>query len=56
MGMVKEHKAACRLVAFERSVVAEHAWQLGHVIDWENVDMAETRKVKEALYIRLSAE
>ena len=25
----KEHKAACRLGAFERSAVAEHAWQEG---------------------------
>ena len=26
---LKEHKAACRLAAFERSAVAEHAWQEG---------------------------
>ena len=29
---VKEHKAACRLAAFDRSSVAEHAWQEGHEI------------------------
>ena len=27
---IKEHKAACRLGNFERSAVAEHAWQDGH--------------------------
>ena len=57
---LKEHEAACRLGAFERSAVAEHAWQPGHVIDWENVEIMDTaedlraRKVKEALYIRLA--
>ena len=57
---LKDHKAACRLGAFERSAVAEHVWQPGHAIDWENVeimDMAEdlrARKVKEVLYIRLA--
>ena len=56
---LKEHKTACRLGAFERSAVAEHAWQPGSTIDWEIMeimDMAEDlqmRKVKEALYIRL---
>ena len=29
---MKEHRAACRLAAFERSAVAEHAWQAGHEI------------------------
>ena len=29
---MKKHKAACRLGAFERSVVTEHAWQAGHEI------------------------
>ena len=57
---LKEHKAACRQGAFERSAVAEHAWQPGHAIDWENVEIMDThkdlpaRKVKEALYIRLA--
>ena len=36
---LKEHKAACRLGAFERSAVAEHTWQPGHAIDWENVEI-----------------
>ena len=49
---MKEHKAACRLAAFERSAVAEHAWQAGHKIEWD-VKILDTatdvqeRKVKE---------
>ena len=31
---VKEHKAACRLAAFDRSAVAERAWQEGHDISF----------------------
>ena len=34
---IKEHKAACRYAHMEKSAVAEHAWQDGHTIDWENV-------------------
>ena len=50
---LKEHKAACRLGAFERSAVAEHAWQEGHEIDWNDVEILDTardlreRKVKD---------
>ena len=54
---MKEHKAACRLAAFERSAAAEHAWQAGHEIEWDDVDIAtdlQERKVKEAVYIRLA--
>ena len=57
---LKEHKAACRLGAFERSAVAEHAWQEGHEIDWNDVEILDTakdlqeRKVKESLYIRMA--
>ena len=57
---MKEHKAACRLAAFERSAVAEHAWQAGHEIEWDDVEILNTvtdlqeRKVKEAVYIRLA--
>ena len=57
---MKEHKAACRLAAFERSAVAEHAWQAGHEIEWDDVEILDTatdlqeRKVKEAVYIRLA--
>ena len=56
---VKEHKAACRLAAFDRSAVAEHAWQEGHEIAWNDVEILDTaqdlqeRKVKESLYIRM---
>ena len=57
---MKEHKAACRLVAFERSAVAEHAWQAGHEIEWDDIEFLDTatelqeRKVKESVYIRLA--
>lgn len=57
---MKEHRAACRLAAFERSAVAEHAWQAGHEIEWDDVEILDTatdlqeRKVKEAVYIRLA--
>ena len=34
---VKEHKAACRLAAFNRSAVAEHTWQEGHEIKWNDI-------------------
>ena len=30
---VKEHLTACKYARFERSAVAEHAWQDGHRID-----------------------
>ena len=58
---VKEHKADCKHARFERSAIAEHAWQDGHSIDWENVqvvDVAEDtqmRLVKEAVHIRMGA-
>ena len=54
---IGEHKADCKHARFERSAVAEHAWQDGHSIDWENVqvvDVAEDtqkRLVKEAVHI-----
>ena len=57
---MKEHKAACRLGAFERSAVAEHAWQASHEIEWDDVEMQDTatdlqeRKVKESVHIRLA--
>ena len=37
-----KHKAACRLAAFERSAVAEYAWQAGHEIEWDDVEMLDT--------------
>ena len=57
---VKEHKAACRLAHFEKSAVAEHAWQDGHIIEWDQVTILDTasdqreRQTKEALYIKLA--
>ena len=56
---IKEHKAACRLANFERSAVAEHAWQDGHNIEWDNVEILDTatgsisRRTKEAIHIKL---
>ena len=56
---IKENKAACRLAAFERSAVAEHAWQEGHEINWDDVEILDNakdlqkRKVKESLYIKM---
>ena len=51
---------ACRLAAFQRSAVAEHAWQASHEIEWDDVEILDTatelqeRKVKESVYIRLA--
>ena len=56
---ITEHKAACRLATFDRSVVAEHAWQEDHEIEWNDVEILDTakdlqeRKVKESPYIRM---
>ena len=36
---MKEHKAACRLPAFDRSAVAEHARQAGHEIQREDIEL-----------------
>ena len=57
---IKEHKRACRLAKFESSAVAEHAWQDGHVIEWDQVEIVDTaastseRLVKEAIHIKLA--
>ena len=47
----------CRqTAAFGRSVVVEHAWQEGHEINWNDVEILDTakdlrrRKVKETLH------
>ena len=54
---VKEHKAACRLANFEKSAVAEHAWQDGHIIEWDQVTILDTAsdqretQMKEALWL-----
>ena len=60
---VKEHLTACKYARFERSAVADHAWQDGHRIDWKGVEILDVpvasncdeRLVKEAVYIHLSA-
>ena len=58
---VKEHNAACRLAAFDKSAVAEHAQQTGYKIVWNtNVEILgmatelQERKVRESVYIRLA--
>ena len=57
---IKEHKRACRLAKFESSAVAEHAWQDGHIIEWDQVEIVDTaastseRLVKEAIHIKLA--
>ena len=56
---IKEHKAACPLANFERSAVAEHAWQDGHSIEWDNIEILDTatgsvsRSTNEAIHIKL---
>ena len=56
---ITEHKAACRHTTFNRSVVAEHTWQEGHEIEWNDVEILDTvkdlqeRKVKKSPYIRM---
>ena len=57
---IKEHKAACRLAKFEKSAVAEHAWQDGHVIEWDQAEIVDTAKstwerlIKEVIHIKLA--
>ena len=52
---IKEHMRACRLAKFESSAVAEHAWQDGRIIEWDQVEIVDTaastseRLVKEVL-------
>ena len=38
---IKEHKRASRLANFERSAVAEHTWQDGYSIEWDNVEILD---------------
>ena len=59
---IKEHKAACRLVRFEKSAVADSAWLDGHIIEWDQMEILDTakdlneRNVKETLYIKLAPQ
>ena len=41
---IKEHKAACRLAAFDRYAIVEHAWQEGHKIERNDVEIVDTAK------------
>ena len=56
----KEHLSACKYARFERSAVADYAWQDGYHIDWEKVKILDVasnhqeRLVKEAVHICLS--
>ena len=56
---MKKHNTACRLAAFDKSVLANHAWQDRHYINWEDAEILDTardlhkRKTKEAMYIRM---
>jgi len=57
---IKEHQDACRLCHTEKSAVAEHAWDAGHRVDWEVVQILDTASkmkellVKEAIHIQLT--
>ena len=57
---IKEHKVACRLAKLEKSAVTEHAWQDGHVIEWDQAEIVDAAKstwerlVKEAIHITLA--
>lgn len=61
---INEHKdqgtqGSQQAAKFERSAVAEHAWQDDHSIEWDSVEILDTaagfisRRTKEALHIRL---
>ena len=50
---IKEHKAACRLAAFERSAVAEHVWQAGHEIKWDDVEILNTETTLQERKVRV---
>ena len=56
---IKEHQAAAHLGQLEKSAVAKHAWQVGHVIDWSGVRVLDGASknsvllIMEALHIRL---
>ena len=54
---LKEHQRHTRLVAPEKSAVAEHALALGHEINWASARVIDTaagemkRRVKEKLHL-----
>ena len=55
---LSEHKRAFRATDFNSSALAEHAWSVGHSVDWENTCILSScpdyhsRVTKEAMYIR----
>ena len=59
---LKEHEAACRYGYWDRSPIAEHAWQEGHTICWADVKLLDradnmlVRRVKEAIHINLAPQ
>ena len=58
----KEHLQACKYAHFHKSPVAEHAWQGGHTILWNDTEVMDIsqnlteRRVKEAIYINLAPQ
>ena len=53
---LKEHRYACKKGMTEISVVAEHAWENSHSIDWEEMSVLDKARgldllMKEALHI-----
>ena len=59
MVITKEHEAYVRYGRIQRSAIAEHNMANGHRVDWENVEIMETkdnwkrRKTKESWNIRM---
>ena len=49
---MKEHRAAAHLGQLEKSAVAEHARQDGHVIDWSDVRILDAASRNSALLIK----
>ena len=55
---IEEHKHAVRQADFNSSVLAEHAWNHSHPVNWSNVEILSnprdtvTRLVEEAVAIR----
>ena len=52
-----EHKRAVKTADFNSSALAEHAWSVGHAVDWENVSIVNrcfdyhSRIVSEAIVL-----
>ena len=54
---IKEHKVACTRCEKEKSAIAEHAWEEGHPVAWDETTILNSDRrrfglvVKEALHI-----